>query len=111
MPRSLYDNLLRPTLTEGTIKFAIFRSLVFVYLGRSCLALRLLPRLTMTVNGLALFAGPRAQGTQATSHLAETISTVSMRVDFVCPANAGYAFKRPQRSLWISVILLKLRSC
>lgn len=67
-----------------------------LYLDRSyMLALRLPPRVTMTVNRLALFVAPRRQGIQATGHLAETISTVSMKVVFVCPANAGCAFESP----------------
>ena len=54
-----------------------------LYLDRSyLLALRLSPRLTMTMNEMALFVAPRTQGIQAASHLAEAISTVSMRVVF-----------------------------
>jgi hypothetical protein len=82
-----------------------------LYLGRSYLALRLPPRLTMTVNEMALFVAPRTRGIQAVGHLAEAISTVSMRVIFVCSANASCAFNRSENSLWISVILLKLSSC
>ena len=83
-----------------------------LYLDRSyLLALRLPPRLTMTMNEMALFVAPRTQGIQAASHLAEAISTVSLRVVFVCPANACYIFNRSESSLWISVVLLKLSSC
>jgi len=65
------------------------------------LALCLPPRMTTTVNRLALFVAPRREEIQAAGHLAETIATVSMRVVFVCPANAGCAFKRLGKSLWI----------
>ena len=83
-----------------------------LYLDRSyLLALRLPPRLTMTVHRMTLFVAPRAKGIQAAGHLAEAISTVSKRVVFVCLANACYIFNRSENSLWISVILLKLSSC